>query len=220
MTFPNRLLEDIRTRVALANVVGKRVKLTRKGREHSGLCPFHNEKTPSFTVSEDKGFYHCFGCGAHGDVISFVMNTEGLSFPETVERLAAEAGIEVPVETAEARAEEQHRANLYDIVKAACAWFEAQLRLPIGQTGLNYLRDRGLRDETIEQFRLGFAPDSGASLTKMLKAKGATEEQIVEAGLLRRPDDGRSPYPFFRDRVMFPIADRRGRTIAFGGRKK
>ena len=218
MAFPNRLLEDIRARVALANVVGKRVKLTRKGREHSGLCPFHNEKTPSFTVSEDKGFYHCFGCGAHGDVISFVMNTEGLSFPETVERLAAEAGVEVPVETAEARAEAQRRANLYDVVEAACTWFEAQLRGPTGQTALNYLRDRGLRDETIEQFRLGFAPDSGAGLTIMLKAKGATEEQILEAGLMRQPDDGRMPYPFFRNRVMFPIADRRGRIIAFGGR--
>lgn len=218
MAFPNRLLEDIRARIALADVVGKRVKLTRKGREHTGLCPFHNEKTPSFTVSEDKGFYHCFGCGAHGDVISFVMNTEGLSFPETVERLAAEAGLEVPVETPEARAEAQRRADLYDVVEAASAWFEAQLREPGGRTALDYLRDRGLRDETIAQFRLGYAPDGGAGLSVMLKAKGATEEQIVEAGLLRRPDDGRSPYPFFRDRVMFPIADRRGRVIAFGGR--
>ena len=153
-----------------------------------------------------------------GDVISFVMNTEGLSFPETVERLAAEAGLEVPVETPEARAEAQRRADLYDVVEAACAWFEAQLREPGGQAARNYLRDRGLRDETIAQFRLGYAPDGGAGLTVMLKAKGATEEQIVEAGLLRRPDDGRSPYPFFRDRVMFPIADRRGRVIAFGGR--
>ena len=218
MAFPNRLLEDIRARVALPDVVGKRGKLTRKGREHSGLCPFHNEKTPSFTVSEDKGFYHCFGCGAHGDVISFVMNTEGLSFPEAVERLAADAGLEVPVETPEARAEAERRADLYDVVEAACVWFETQLREPAGQAALDYLRGRGLRDETIAQFRLGYAPDRGAGLSVMLKAKGATEDQTVEAGLLRRPDDGRSPYPFFRDRVMFPIADRRGRTIAFGGR--
>ena len=218
MAFPNRLLEDIRTRIALADVVGKRVNLTRKGREHTGLCPFHNEKTPSFTVSEEKGFYHCFGCGAHGDVIAFVMNTEGLSFPEAVERLAAEAGLEVPVETPEARAEAKRRADLYEVVEAACAWFEARLRAADGAGALDYLRGRGLRDETIARFRLGYAPESGAGLSVALKAKGATEAQILEAGLLRRPDDGRAPYPFFRDRVIFPIADRRGRVIAFGGR--
>lgn len=218
MAFPNRLLEDMRARIALPEVVGKRVKLTRKGREHTGLCPFHNEKTPSFTVSEDKGFYHCFGCGAHGDVISFVMSTEGLSFPETVERLAADAGLEVPVETPESQAEAKRHADLYDVVEAAAAWFEAQLREPAGQTALDYLRGRGLRDETIAQFRLGYAPGGGVGLSVVLKAKGVTEAQILEAGLLRRPDDDRAPYPFFRDRVMFPIADQRGRVIAFGGR--
>ena len=218
MVYPNRLLEDIRSRIALTDVVGKQVTLTRKGSEHSGLCPFHNEKTPSFTVSENNGFYHCFGCGAHGDVISFVMNTEGLSFPETVERLAAEAGLEVPVETPAARAEAKRRADLYDVVEAACGWFEAQLSEPAGQGALDYLRNRGLRDETIAQFRLGYAPNSGAGLTVTLKANGATEDQILEAGLMRYPDDGRAPYPFFRDRVIFPIADRRDRIIAFGGR--
>ena len=218
MAFPNRLLEDIRSRIVLTDVVGKQVTLTRKGSEHSGLCPFHNEKTPSFTVSENKGFYHCFGCGAHGDVISFVMNTEGLSFPETVERLAAEAGLEVPVETPAARAEAKRRADLYDVVEAACGWFEAQLSEPAGQGALDYLRNRGLRDETIAQFRLGYAPVASAGLTVTLKANGATEDQILEAGLMRYPDDGRAPYPFFRDRVIFPIADRRDRIIAFGGR--
>ena len=218
MAFPNRLLEDIRSRIVLTDVVGKQVTLTRKGSEHSGLCPFHNEKTPSFTVSENKGFYHCFGCGAHGDVISFVMNTEGLAFPETVERLAAEAGLEVPVETPAARAEAKRRADLYDVVEAACGWFEAQLSEPAGQGALDYLRNRGLRDETIAQFRLGYAPDASAGLTVTLKANGATEDQILEAGLMRYPDDGRAPYPFFRDRVIFPIADRRDRIIAFGGR--
>ena len=218
MAFPNRLLEDIRSRIVLTDVVGKQVTLTRKGSEHSGLCPFHNEKTPSFTVSENKGFYHCFGCGAHGDVISFVMNTEGRSFPETVERLAAEAGLEVPVETPAARAEAKRRADLYDVVEAACGWFEAQLSEPAGQGALDYLRNRGLRDETIAQFRLGYAPDASAGLTVTLKANGATEDQILEAGLMRYPDDGRAPYPFFRDRVIFPIADRRDRIIAFGGR--
>lgn len=217
MAFPNRLLEDIRVRVNLPEIVGKRVKLIRKGREHSGLCPFHNEKTPSFTVSEDKGFYHCFGCGAHGDVISFVMNTEGLSFPETVERLAAEAGLEVPVETPEARAEAKRRGDLHDVVEAACVWFESQLKTPGGRGALEYLQGRGLRDETIAKFRLGYAPEGGG-LQVSLKAQGVTEGQMLEAGLLRKPDDGRAPYPFFRNRVMFPIGDRRDRIIAFGAR--
>lgn len=146
------------------------------------------------------------------------MNTEGLSFPETVERLAAEAGLEVPVETPAARAEAKRRADLYDVVEAACGWFEAQLSEPAGQGALDYLRNRGLRDETIAQFRLGYAPDASAGLTVTLKANGATEDQILEAGLMRYPDDGRAPYPFFRDRVIFPIADRRDRIIAFGGR--
>jgi len=217
MAFPNRLLEDIRIRVNLPDIVGKRVKLTRKGREHSGLCPFHTEKTPSFTVSEDKGFYHCFGCGAHGDVISFVMNTEGLSFPETVERLAGEAGLEVPVETPEARAEAKRRGDLHDVVEAACVWFENQLKTPGGHVAQEYLQGRGLRDETIAKFRLGYAPEGGG-LQVSLTAQGITEAQMLEAGLLRKPDDGRAPYPFFRNRVMFPIGDRRDRIIAFGAR--
>ncbi|MGY8961041.1 MAG: CHC2 zinc finger domain-containing protein, partial [Alphaproteobacteria bacterium] len=116
MSFPPRFLDDIRARVGLVDTIAKRVKLTRKGREHTGLCPFHNEKSPSFTVNEEKGFYHCFGCGAHGDVISFVMNTEGTSFPETIERLAGDAGLEVPVETPEERERSQQRATLYDVM--------------------------------------------------------------------------------------------------------
>jgi DNA primase len=218
MAFPNRLLDDIRARVGLANIVAKRVKLTRKGREHLGLCPFHNEKSPSFTVNEEKGFYHCFGCGAHGDVISFVMNTSGLTFPEAVERLAADAGLEMPVETPEAREQAKRLAGLHEVMEAACRWFEAQLRVPAGRAALEYLHGRGLRDETIRRFRLGFAPDGGSGLQAALAATGATEATMLEAGLLRRPDDGRAPYSFFRDRVIFPIADRQGRVIAFGGR--
>lgn len=218
MAFPNRLLEDIRARTGLADVVSKRVRLTRKGREHTGLCPFHNEKSPSFTVNEEKGFYHCFGCGAHGDVISFVMNTSGLSFPEAVEQLANDAGLDIPVETPEAREQAQRQAGLHEVMEAACAWYEAQLRTPAGRAALDYLRGRGLRDETIRRFRLGFAPDGGGGLQAALTAAGASAVSMLEAGLLRRPDDGRAPYPFFRDRVMFPITDRQGRVIAFGGR--
>lgn len=218
MAFPNRLLEDIRARTGLADVVAKRVRLTRKGREHIGLCPFHNEKSPSFTVNEEKGFYHCFGCGAHGDVISFVMNTSGLSFPEAVEQLANDAGLEVPVETPEAREKAQRQAGLHEVMETACAWYEAQLRAPAGRAALDYLLGRGLRAETIRRFRLGFAPDGGGGLQAALAAAGASELSMLEAGLLRRPDDGRAPYPFFRDRVMFPITDRQNRVIAFGGR--
>ena len=216
--IPREFIDELLARLDVVEVIDRRVPLKKAGKDFKACCPFHNEKTPSFTVSRPKQFYHCFGCGAHGDVISFVMNTEGLSFPETVERLAAEAGLEVPVETPAARAEAKRRADLYDVVEAACGWFEAQLSEPAGQGALDYLRNRGLRDETIAQFRLGYAPDASAGLTVTLKANGATEDQILEAGLMRYPDDGRAPYPFFRDRVIFPIADRRDRIIAFGGR--
>ncbi|MEE8443781.1 MAG: DNA primase, partial [Alphaproteobacteria bacterium] len=218
MAFPPRFLDDIRDRAGLVDIVGRRVKLTRKGREHSGLCPFHNEKTASFTVSEDKGFYHCFGCAAHGDVIAFVMNTENLSFPEAVEQLAGLAGLPMPVESPEERAREQRRAGLAEAVEAAAVWFESQLRAPTGKAALNYLRGRGLDDETTARFRLGYAPGSGDSLNQALTAQGFEEKTLIEAGLLRRPGDGRAPYGFFRDRVMFPIADKRGRTVAFGAR--
>ncbi|MCB0913991.1 MAG: DNA primase, partial [Propionibacteriaceae bacterium] len=136
MAFPPRFLDELKDRVGLAEVIGRRVRLVRKGHEHQGLCPFHNEKTPSFTVNEDKGFYHCFGCGAHGSVFDFVMNTENMSFPEAVERLAAEAGMEVPRDSPEEQARAQVRKDLYDVVEAAAAWFEGKLRLPEGKAGL------------------------------------------------------------------------------------
>jgi DNA primase len=199
-------------------VIGRRVRLVRKGREHSGLCPFHNEKTPSFTVNDDKGFFHCFGCGAHGDVIGFAMRIDHLSFPEAVERLAGEAGLEMPQQSAAERARAQVENTLHDVVEAACAWYEGQLRAPAGSAGLSYLRNRGLDDATIARFRLGFAPDSRAALKSALLAKGFKEDLLLQAGLLVRPEDGRDSFDFFRGRVMFPIADRRGRVIAFGGR--
>lgn len=218
MAFPPRFLDDIRDRVGLADIVGRRVKLVRKGREHSGLCPFHNEKTPSFTVNEDKGFYHCFGCGAHGDIFSFVQNTENLSFPEAVEQLAAQAGLAMPEETPEEREQQKKRVGLAEAVEAAAQWFSSQLRTDAGRTALGYLTDRGLDDATIARFRLGFAPDAGDGLKKALMARGFSEDVLVEAGLLGRPDDGRATYDRFRGRVIFPIADRKGRVVAFGGR--
>ncbi len=218
MAFPPRFLDDIRDRVGLADIVGRRVKLVRKGREHSGLCPFHNEKTPSFTVNEDKGFYHCFGCGAHGDIFSFVQNAENLSFPEAVEQLAAQAGLAMPEETPEEREQQKKRVGLAEAVEAAAKWFSAQLRTDSGKAALAYLTNRGLDDTTIAHFRLGFAPDAGDALKKALMAQGFSEDILVEAGLLGRPDDGRATYDRFRGRVIFPIADRKGRVVAFGGR--
>jgi DNA primase len=218
MAFAPQFLDDIRSRVTLSDVIARRVKLIRRGREHTGLCPFHNEKTPSFTVNDDKGFFHCFGCGAHGDVIGFVMRTEGLSFPEAVERLAGEAGLQVPVASPEERVRAKARETLHGVNEAACVWFERQLRAPAGRAALDYLKGRGLGDETIARFRLGFAPEGRDALKAALMKEGLSEALLLEAGLIGRPDDGRAAYDRFRGRVMFPIADRGGRVIAFGGR--
>lgn len=217
-SFPPQFLDELRNRVSLEDVVGKRVKLIRRGREYVGLSPFQKEKTPSFTVVPDKGFYHCFSSGEHGDVIDFVMKTEGLSFPEAVERLAAEAGMEIPVDTPEERERSRQRQSLQEALESATAYFEKMLRMPEGKAALAYLHDRGLTDETITRFRLGFATDSRGAIKGALAREGVDEELLLAAGLIRRPDDGRAPYDYFRRRVMFPILDRRGRVIAFGGR--
>lgn len=218
MAFDERFLEELKARLSLAEVVGRRVKLTRRGREHLGLCPFHNEKTPSFTVSDAKGFFHCFGCQAHGSVFDFVMRTEGLSFPEAVEKLAREAGMEPPRSTPEARAADAARAGLYDLMEQATQWFQSQLRTAAGARALGYLRDRGLDEATIARFRLGYAPDHRAMLKQAMAARGFAVERQLEAGLLVAPKGGGEPYDRFRDRITFPIADRRGRIIAFGAR--
>ena len=175
--------------MGLVSVIGKRVALKRAGREHSGLCPFHNEKTPSFTVNEEKGFYHCFGCGAHGSVFDFVMETENLSFPEAVERLAAEAGMEVPQDSPEERARSERAKGLYDVLEAAALYFEKQLRMPEGKRALQYLLERGLTEETIKTYRLGFAPDGRGALKAALTKDGTTDDKLLEAGLVVQPDD-------------------------------
>ncbi len=218
MSFTPQFLDEIRARVGLADRVGRKVKLIKKGREYSGLCPFHNEKTPSFTVNEDKGFYHCFGCGAHGDVIGFVMRTENMSFPEAVERLAEDAGLELPVSSPEERQRAEAAVSLYAVTEAATAFFEKELRGPRGAEARAYLEGRGLDAETIARFRLGYAPDSRTALKTALMGNGITESLLVTAGLLVVPEDGRASYDRFRGRVIFPIFDRRGRPIAFGGR--
>jgi DNA primase len=218
MAYPPHFLDELRARVGLTAFIGRRVKLARKGREHSGLCPFHNEKTPSFTVSDEKNFFHCFGCGAHGDVIGYVMRTENLSFPEAIERLADEAGIPVPVSSPAERETARRQATLYQGMEAACGFFESSLRGAGGRVALTYLRDRGLDDDAIARFRLGFAPDSRGALKTALVSDEIDMGQLLEGGLLIKPDDGRDPYDRFRGRVTFPITDRRGRVIAFGAR--
>ncbi|SDG40728.1 DNA primase [Roseospirillum parvum] len=219
MAIPPAFLEELKERTRLSEVVGRKVRLQSKGRgEHLGLCPFHNEKTPSFTVSDDKGFYYCFGCGASGSVIDFVMNTEGLAFPEAVEKLAAEVGMAVPTPDPETRRREARRATLVEVMELACQHFERLLKLPEGQAGRDYLTRRGLEAETLGRFRLGYAGSASGGLKAALAREGVDEALMLEAGLIRRPEDGRAPYDYFRDRVIFPITDRRGRVIAFGGR--
>lgn len=218
MRFSPRFVEELRDRMRITDVIGRKVKLVRKGNRSLGLCPFHNEKTPSFNVNADKGFYHCFGCGVHGDVITFVMETEGLSFPEAIEKLASEAGMELPARDERDEAREKSRRSLYDVMEFAAAFFEAELKGARGAKARAYLEGRQLSGASVEPFRLGFAPDSRTALKDHLAAKNVSVEEMIEAGLVGMPDDGGAPYDRFRGRVIFPIADVRGRVIAFGGR--
>ena len=218
MRFTPRFLDELRDRVRVTEVVGRKVRLIRRGHNHVGLCPFHNEKTPSFSVNEQKGFYHCFGCGAHGDIITFVMETEGLSFPESVEQLATQAGMQLPARDERDDEREKTRKSLYDICELACAYFEGELKGAKGKKAREYLEGRALVGAAVAPFRLGFAPDSRNGLRDYLKSREIAVEDMVEAGLLIAPDDGAQPYDRFRGRVIFPIADGRGRIIAFGGR--
>jgi DNA primase len=217
MAFPPGFLDELRSRVSLADLVGKRVKLVRKGREYGGLCPFHNEKTPSFYVVEDKQFFHCFGCGAHGDAIGFAMRSENLDFIEAIERLAEIAGIAVPQQTPMEREKAQRQKTLLEALAAAANFYEERLWSPAGRAGREYLAARGLDDETIRRFRLGWAGDDRGALRRALTSEFPVP-LLLEAGLLHASDRGGDPYDFFRERVIFPIGDRAGRVIAFGGR--
>lgn len=218
MRFTPRFLDELKDRLRVTDYVGRKVKLVRRGRNYTGLCPFHNEKSPSFSVSEEKGFYHCFGCGEHGNVFDFVMKTEGLSFPETIEKLAGDAGMELPKRDARDEVREKAQRSLHEVMEMAAAFFEAELKGPRGAKARAYLDGRQLTGPAVQPFRLGFSPDSRHSLKDHLTSKGVSIEDMVEAGLLVAPDEGGAPYDRFRGRVMFPIIDPRGRVIAFGGR--
>ena len=211
-------MEELRSRLSVADVVSEKVKLTRKGREYLGLCPFHQEKTPSFTVNEAKGFYHCFGCGAHGDIIRFVMEAYGLPFMEALQKLADKAGIPMPQFSKEHSAEHQKRQSLFEIMELAASFYERCLRLPVGAKGLEYFYARGFDDELIKKFRLGYAP-SNNELKAYLRKNGVNEFDMSELGLIAIPEDqSKTAHDFFRNRVMIPIRDKQNRVIAFGGR--
>ena len=216
MAVPPEFIEDLRQRVPLSDVVGRRVKLIRKGRRHSGLCPFHAEKTPSFSVVDDDGFYHCFGCGVHGDAISFLREMDGLEFMEAVERLAEMAGLAVPRTVPQDPAASRQRKAALDILEETTLFFEAALRRDDGRDATRYLKQRGLDSAIVKTYRIGYSPRMG--LRAALKGKGFSDEDMLAAGVIRKSDRDGSLYDYFRDRVMFPIENRQGNVIAFGAR--
>lgn len=214
MALPASFLDELRRRSPIAVVIGRSVKLTRHGREHKGCCPFHGEKTPSFHVYDDH--YHCYGCGEHGDVISFVMKSSNASFMEAVEELASQAGLEVPKPSPQAAEQAARQAGISEVLEAAAATYQRWLFEPQGAAALAYLRGRGLADETIRRFGLGWSGEGRGQLLGALRAKDIRQEQLLEAGLMKQGEHG--PVDMFFGRVMFPIRDRRGAAISFGGR--
>jgi DNA primase len=209
-------LDEFKARLPLVEIISRHVRLTRRGRELTGLCPFHREKTPSFTVSEAKGFYHCFGCGQHGNAIDFVMAVEGLDFADAIRRLADLTGLPLPQQAGGDGAAPDR--SLLAANEAAARWFAGRLASAGGAQARAYLAGRGLDDAALARFGLGYAPDERGALKAALAAEGFAEGQLEAAGLLARPDDGGPSYDRFRHRLMFPIHDGRGRIVGFGGR--
>lgn len=219
--IPQRFIDDLLARIDVVEVVGERVQLKKTGRNYSGLCPFHQEKTPSFTVSADKQFYHCFGCGANGSALRFLMEYDNLRFPEAVEQLASRLGLEVPREGADdprAQLRERKRREGVNLLELAAGFFRERLRMAEGSAARNYLQQRGLAEEIQRDFGIGYAPDAWEALKRHLDSQGVSEAVQIEYGLLVQREESGRTYDRFRDRIMFPIRDVRGRTIAFGGR--
>jgi DNA primase len=218
MKYPPSVLDEIRARLPVSAVVGKRVRLAKAGREWKGLSPFNKERSPSFFVNDQKMAWFDFSSGKNGNIFDFVMETEGLTFPEAVQRLAAEAGVTLPRLTREDEADTQKRAGLYDVMEMAAVWFEKQLAGAAGAKARAYLAGRGLDGAIQRKFRMGFAPGERFGLRDHLASQGVGSDQMIEAGLLVTGEDVAVPYDRFRDRVMFPIHDPRGKVVAFGGR--
>ena len=216
--IPDGFVDELKARIRPSDIIGRKVKLTKKGKEWVGLSPFTSEKTPSFYVNDQKRIFKCFSSGMGGDVISFIMETERLSFMEAVEKLAEEAGMQLPTASPEASEEYDHRKRLQQVCEAATTWFEDRLRAQEGAGARAYLEGRGLSQAAWKRHRIGYAPDDWRKTSEHLKSEGFTTEEILEAGLTKESDKGGEPYDAFRGRLMFPIPDSRGSIIAFGGR--
>lgn len=211
--YDRNFTDELRERLSIVDVVGRRVPLVKKGQNYWGCCPFHNEKTPSFSVNEDKGFYHCFGCGEHGDIISFVMKSENVDFKTAITELAAQAGLKMPDYKPKPAAQVAREESYYQIMSGACDIYQKLLFEPMGATALEYVRKRGFTDEMIQRYRIGYAPKNNIIANKFVNVK---QENLMATGMCRRGDYGM--YDFFRDKLMFPIFNARGQIVAFSGR--
>ncbi len=216
MTLSTAWLDELRARTTLSAVIAPSVKLIRAGREWKACCPFHNEKTPSFTVNDDKHFYHCFGCGAHGDAIRFLTDHRGMQFMDAVKELASKAGMDVPASDPRAKEQAERAATLTDVMADVAKYYVEQLNGIQGAEARDYLKRRGIDPAAAQRFGIGFAPDSRSALKRALEKLG--EDRLVETGMLLKPEEGGESYDRFRGRLMIPIRDARGRVIAFGGR--
>ncbi|RUO24329.1 DNA primase [Aliidiomarina minuta] len=220
--IPKDFIQDLLARADVVEVVDSRVRLKKAGRNYQACCPFHNEKSPSFTVAPDKQFYHCFGCGAHGNALDFLMEYDGLDFPDAVEELASMLGVDVPREKGSAGSgpavDKQQQADDYALLESCSKFFEQQLRSnEQKERVIGYLKGRGLSGETVKHFGIGYAPDAWDSILKQFGKSKPQQQQLLALKMITENDSGRR-YDFFRDRIMFPIRDRRGRVVGFGGR--
>ena len=211
--YDKNFTDELRTRLSIVDVVSRRVPLTKKGQNYWGCCPFHNEKTPSFSVNEDKGFYHCFGCGEHGDIISFTMKSENVGFVDAIKELADMAGMKLPEFKPRDPKIIAREESYFDVMEHASAEYQKQLFAPAGAVALEYIRRRGFTDDMIKKYRLGYAPKNNFIANKFINTK---QDILLGTGLCRRGDYGM--YDFFRDKLMFPIFSARGQIVAFSGR--
>ena len=217
MAFPPRFLDELRERITLSQLIGKKVKLMKRGREYTGLCPFHHEKTPSFTINDDKGFYHCFGCGAHGDVIRYLTDCEKMPFMEAIEYLAQLAGMEIPKTTTVSPERKAEYQTELQIMEEACLFFQKSLFSERGKKARDYLKSRGITADVAKSFRLGYAP-SGSALLAYFNEKKLSVSKGIQLGLIVQSQERKTQHDYFYDRIMFPILNRRRQVIAFGGR--
>ncbi|WP_434356990.1 DNA primase [Parasalinivibrio latis] len=218
--IPRAFIDDLLARIDIVEFIDSRVKLKKQGKNFGACCPFHNEKTPSFTVSQEKQFYHCFGCGAHGNVLDFVMEYDRLEFVDAIEELAGQLGLEVPREQGSGNfkgSSNNEKRTLYPMMGEIARFYQSKLRTQEGQTAIDYLKGRGLTGEIVQRFGIGYAPDEWDAVRKQFGRDGTSQQSLVTAGMLIENDNGRR-YDRFRGRVMFPIRNRQGKVIGFGGR--